>query len=155
MGSSKVSLVGKIDEDFMFPEVEGSLDETLYIDFLGIKAINSVGIKSWLEWSEKLASRKTVVLKNVPVCVVMQMNMITHFLPENFWVESFEVPLVCERCESEKIDMVELGKEVKIQDGKVIVDLEQEFLGQFGDPDCDCFFEVDTSGDRYFRFLKA
>ena len=137
---------GYIDEEAQFPSVEG-VSGSVVIDLEGVKAINSVGIRSWLQWFQSFSGTEFTFL-NCPKSVVMQMYMVEGFLPENSFVQSFKVPYYCESCDEEVDALFHFGKEVKLDGGSVKIDFDSSSICSDGSS-----AELDANESKYFRFL--
>jgi ABC-type transporter Mla MlaB component len=147
-----IALEGSIDEDVQFPPVEASKFKTVRIDLGGVKTINSVGIREWLNWIRPIGEQARVVLRRCPKALVFQLNMVEGFLPKGGFVESFEVPFFCEKCDTEKNALFTVGKEVVAGPSgpKVNFDLKAAKLCA----ETPCGLEIDASEAKYFQFLK-
>jgi anti-anti-sigma regulatory factor len=112
-----VRLRGSIDED---TEFEGlmKLAAPLVFNFKDLIAINSCGIRSWVNLLKDLGNIEIYYEECTPV-VVRQMNMVPSFVG-NAKVLSVYVPYVCDDCEAEKLVLVPsdkfAGGKVSVQD---------------------------------------
>ncbi len=145
-----ILMEGGIDEDSIFPKIDLSgVEREVVVDLAKVEHINSIGIRSWLNWFKPMATKYKFVLINCPRVVVMQMNMVDGFLPVNSRVESFFVPYYCETCDLESEVLFRVGKEVTLQNGAVKIDYSPQ--GTCKTPDC--AIEIDANEAKYFRFL--
>ena len=145
-GKTQLKFCGLIDEEVQFPRPDEWGSE-VYIDLGEVKAINSVGIRAWILFFAELTQTHFTFL-NCPKSLVMQMNMVEGFLPQNSKVETMHVPFFCEDCD-EEIEMIfEVGKEITVLDGEVKVDFDKTNICQSG-----CDPELDVSEAKFFRFL--
>lgn len=145
-GVHTFALSGSVDEESVFPnaaEIQGKV----VMDFDKITSINSVGIRSWLQWFAQFSGAH-FTFKNCPVALVMQMNMVEGFLPENTKVESFYVPFYCESCDKEFREKFIFGRDVFVEDGAFRLASENHVQCSSG-----CTPELDTNEAKYFRFL--
>ena len=144
----KVLLInGNIDEDAIFPELELG-NEEVEVEMKNVKAVNSVGIRSWLKWITPIAEQTRFVFRNCPKSVVLQMNMVEGFLPKSATVKSLLVPFYSETQDEEKDALFVVGQDVTIENGSILVKFDVSELG--GDD-----WEMDVNESKYFKFLKA
>ena len=146
-----LKFTGTIDEDVEFPAVEGA-PGNIRIDLQGVKSINSVGIREWLNWIKPLSEKSKIVLENCPKPLVFQLNMVEGFLPKNGTITSFYVPYFCEKCDTEKDVLFKVGEHVTIGGGNYEVKFDVKTAKL-----CDCDpseMELDATESKYFQFLK-
>lgn len=142
---------GAIDEDATFPAVEPEKYAKLVLDLNGISAINSVGIREWMEWIKPIAAKLSIRLKNCPKAMVFQFNMVEGFLPQGSVVESFYVPFYCEKCDKEENALFVVGKDVVVEGGSAKVKFDPK--SQLKCTNADCELEMDVTEAKYFQFL--
>ena len=152
--SITLSFEGTIDEDVQFPVVDTNGRTAIVLDLQAVKAINSVGIREWLNWIRPLADKLPIELVNCPKALVFQFNMVEGFLPKNAHVASFYVPFFCEKCDREDNVLFVVGQEVSVVSGNVVIkyDSKKANLCKKGDEDCEV--EMDVTESKYFQFLK-
>jgi hypothetical protein len=143
----QVNLDGRIDEDVQFPKINGASYEVIRIDLENIRGINSVGIREWIRWITPLSAATSVVLEHCPKTFVFNFTMIEGFLPTNAKVASFYVPFYSEERDAEITKLFHLGKEISVQNGKVVIDPNAMTT------DLPTDAEMDTAEEKYFRFL--
>lgn len=143
---------GVIDEDVKFPAVDTGKFKKVFIDLKGVKSINSVGIREWLNWMKPLSDKAQLVFMKTPKALVLQMNMVEGFLPKNGFVKSFYVPFYCEKCDKEENVLFSVGQEIELSPGdyKIKFDIATAKLC----PEPPCEMEMDASEAKYFQFLK-
>ena len=141
---------GTIDEDVEFPSVEPGKYHQINLDLKGIKAINSVGIREWLNWIRPLADQSKFVLENCPKAMVFQFNMVEGFLPPGSRVSSFFVPFYSESADQEENVLFQVGKEVTNDGGNISIKYDPK-AAQLGGVDD---MEMDVTEGKYFQFLK-
>ncbi len=139
-------LVGDIDEEAVFPSLKNLTGE-IYIDLKSVSSINSIGIRAWILWFGEMASVKFNFI-NCPKAMVMQMNMVEGFLPQGAQVKTLQVPFYCENCDEEKDIVFEVGKEIQIQGGQILLKFDKDRVCGPG-----CEPELDVNESKYFRFL--
>ncbi len=143
---------GVIDEEVKFPNVDAVKFKQVQIDLKGVRSINSVGIREWLNWIRPVSTVSQVVFIKTPKALVFQMNMVEGFLPKNGVVQSFFVPFYCETCDKEENVLFTVGKEVQVQGGNYKINFDVKAANLCGKSDCD--MEMDASEAKYFQFLK-
>ena len=141
---------GTIDEDVEFPTVEPGKYQQITLDLKGIKAINSVGIREWLNWIRPLADGSKFVLENCPKAMVFQFNMVEGFLPPGARVSSFFVPFYSESADQEENVLFQVGKEVTADGGNISIKYDPKAVQLGGVDD----MEMDVTEGKYFQFLK-
>ncbi len=145
-GKPCFQLCGQIDEEAVFPEVANMAPEVM-IDLGQVTSINSVGIRAWILWFGNYSSTKFNFF-NCPKALVMQMNMVEGFLPDNHDVLTLQVPFFCEDCDKEKDMMMTVGKEIVVEGDQVKLNYDKTSICG-----ADCDPELDVSEVKFFRFL--
>lgn len=145
-GKTVFSFFGQIDEEAKFPVVSDVSGEVV-IDLDGVKAINSVGIRTWLQWFKSFGDCHYTFLK-CPKSVVMQMNMVEGFLPDNSYVQSFYVPYYCESCDEEIAQLFNVGQEITVGNGGFNITFDSTKICSDGTA-----AELDANETKYFKFL--
>lgn len=148
----RLKFSGSIDEDAQFPVVETGSANTVEIDLNEIKAINSVGIRGWLDWIRPVAEKSQIRLINCPKAMVFQFNMVNGFLPPGTVVHSFYVPFFCEKYDREENILFTVGKEVVVNGSALKIDVDANAAA--GVTEADCQLEMDVTEAKYFQFLK-
>lgn len=145
-GAAVLSFKGHIDEDASFAGLEFGPENQIIFDLQEVSAINSCGIREWINWIRTAPSGSQIIYKNCPKVIVDQINMVAGFLPDNAKVESFYVPYYCESSGNEKMVLFTEGKEFK--DGEVFPpeDIKDDETGEF--------MEMDVIEAKYFKFLN-
>lgn len=145
-GKPLLKFVGQVDEEAVFPTFN-DLGTEVFIDLSGVTAINSIGIRSWIQWFSQYGSIHFTFI-NCPKALVMQMNMVEGFLPEKAEVQSMQVPFFCESCDEERELMFEVGREIIVNGDNVTLKYDKTKVCK---PDCET--ELDVSEAKFFRFL--
>ena len=146
-GVDKISLHGHIDEDSNFSAVPTGSSAQLVIDFNGVTAINSCGIREWIKWLKTIPTNKEVVYQNCPKIIVDQANMVAGFVPENGKIQSFYVPYYCDSTDSEKMILFTEGKEFNGESVNPPQGIVDDETGEE--------MEMDVIEAKYFKFLKG
>ncbi|MCB0361434.1 MAG: hypothetical protein KDD35_01850 [Bdellovibrionales bacterium] len=146
-----LSFTGDINENADFNEIEFSGIKKMTLDFSGVRFVNSIGLRGWIQWIKKV-SGVTIYFTKCPRYVVDQMNILDGFLPLNAIVESFYVPYYCEACDHTETILATRGKDFKegTADTKEGLLLQDEIAC----PKCGGSAELDVLKERYFNFLK-
>jgi hypothetical protein len=106
-----VALEGAIGETtplFILPMAE---IKELTVDMTSVTYINSIGVKHWILWTNKIPRTMSVKLVNCPYVIVSQANIVVGFVPKQMTIESFRMPYVCEECGKEEILTATRGKD--------------------------------------------
>lgn len=104
------------NKDQVHCALEGAIGETtplfilpmadikeLTVDMTNTTYINSIGVKHWILWSQKIPATTNVKLVNCPFVIVSQANMVVGFITKQMKIESFRMPYACEECGKEEI----------------------------------------------------
>ncbi|MGK5091176.1 hypothetical protein WDW89_04060 [Deltaproteobacteria bacterium TL4] len=95
-------LSGNIDEFMDLSPLHESPDTKLILNLHGIRKINSIGLKKWIENLRRLQSKgKQIVYERCSETVVEACNIALSF-SEGVEIVSFEIAFVCENCNSYK-----------------------------------------------------
>lgn len=110
-GFTVVRLDGVIDEHnelASFTDKIGSGD-SLLVDLGGIKRLNSVGVRDWVNWLRALRPKFVrIVLFDCPPPVMNEVNFVKNFA-EGAHITTFAVPLFCARCNKEESRLIEVA----------------------------------------------
>lgn len=147
-----LKFAGSIDEDADFPSVDFSGVSTVRVDLNDVKAINSVGIRGWLDWIRPVSEKAKIELINCPKAMVFQFNMVNGFLPPGTNVLSFYVPFFCEKCDKEANILFTVGKEVIVNGTTLKIDAGDKVKNACTEASCE--LEMDVTEAKYFQFLK-
>ncbi len=143
---------GSIDEDVTFPTSAPGKYKNIFIDLKGVKTINSVGIREWLNWLKPIAEVSQVILMKCPKALVFQLNMVEGFLPKNGLVKSFYVPYFCEKCDKEENVLFTVGTEIVLSAAGPKINFNVKDAKLCSEAACE--MEMDASEAKYFQFLK-
>jgi len=140
-----LKMEGNFDEKMSLPAIDETF-EVIHFDLKGLRAINSVGIKNWLNWVNSLKTEK-FSFSNCPVSFIMQANMVEGFLPQGSSVSSFVVPYYCEVCDEEARHLFSPA-DVTVENDQVHFNTPH--------PKCEkgCELELDVNEKKYFKFLS-
>ena len=98
-----VMLRGVIDEDTGFDALT-KMKGAIIINFRGVTAINSCGVRNWVNLL-KTMSDKQVTYEECPPLIVRQMNMVPSFVG-HAEVASVFACYICDNCDQEKLVLV-------------------------------------------------
>jgi len=134
-------LSGKIDEDANLESAIGSIENNFVtIDLSKIVALNSYGVRVWINAFTKFSDRE-FLFRKVPSVIINQINMISNFLPKNSRIESYYAPYYCEECDVEE-DVLYYTDEGPFS-------IKEEICKK-----CGSELEFDELEDEYFLFLN-
>lgn len=136
------------DETSPIPPVEISPKKEYTLDLSHFKAINSMGIRSFVEWMRNFEGIPVTVAYS-PKFFVDQINMIVGLLPAQARIESFYVPYYSETADEEQSVLYRLGTEFMLDGDHVSLRHPQTVPDTQGG-----IMEIDVIPDRYFKFLE-
>lgn len=139
-----VVLAGTIDEDADFQQASLAGASHIDVDMLGLKSINSCGIREWIKWLST-APAASITFNQCPKVIVDQINMVDGFLPANAKVNSFFVPYYHDESGSEKNILFHFGQEFS----EATVNPPVEVKDEDGNT-----MEMDVIESKYFKFIK-
>jgi hypothetical protein len=143
---AKIMLKGNIDEDASFAGSDLSNVSDITLDLQEVKAINSCGIREWINWIRTAPAGAQITFENCPKIIVDQINMVAGFLPEKAKVRSFYVPYYCDSSGNEKMVLFREGQEFKGSDIFAPEEVKDDETGEF--------MEMDVIEAKYFKFLN-
>ncbi|HXH76331.1 MAG TPA: hypothetical protein VNJ08_15275 [Bacteriovoracaceae bacterium] len=136
-----VELIGSIDEDADFKELQGLQQKTVNFDFKQVNMINSCGIREWIKFLETFPQRNTVVYNNCPQIIIEQINMVHGFFRKGAVINSFYAPYFCESCNKEQ--------KVHLQTDQI----KNKKAPKVECPTCKAAMDFDAIEAQYFNFL--
>lgn len=153
-GRTVFSFSGPIDEHTVFPDVEVNGESQLTIDLNDVTYINSIGIKSWIQWIVPLGDAGSLELRRCPKSIIFQANMVKNFLPNKAQVSSFYLPLFCEGCDKEDSVLLSTASDLKKEGDSVVItaDLSKSSSCECGPEECQV--EPDVILKKYLRFYQ-
>jgi hypothetical protein len=132
---------GKINEASVLPSL--SNDKNLILNLEKVESINSIGVKTWMNWLKELEKCESYTFSKVPRILIDQCNMIKDFIPSNK-ITSFEVPYFCDSCETQNRVFLEV---VNRRHPLVETSVPCKTCGK------SC--EMDVIPNSYFKFLGS
>jgi hypothetical protein len=139
-----VVMAGSIDEDADFTQLSLSGAAQIDIDMVGLKSINSCGIREWIKWMST-APAAAITFNQCPKVIVDQINMVDGFLPVNAKVQSFFVPYYNDDSGAEKNVLFRYGTEFTestVNPPPAVKDADGNDM------------EMDVIESKYFKFIK-
>ena len=103
----RIAVRGVLNEDARLPAIDFTGVDEVVFDFLELKGMNSVGIRSWIYWVPAVPAARMV---NCPYFLVQQFTMVKGLLPDRFRVDSILLPVLCESCDREAKVLLDLNK---------------------------------------------
>lgn len=88
-----------------------ALQRSLILDVGGIKRINSLGVRAWIEFMKKLSGR-AIRFQRCSAAFVEQLNMVSDFRGDAT-VETFLAPYVCQTSGDVFYEELTIGKDTK------------------------------------------
>lgn len=153
-GFVALRLDGVIDEHNQLGQTVEALGkaEVLAVDLGGIRRLNSVGVRDWVNWLRAVRKRyPTVLLFDCPAPVMNEVNFVKNFA-EGAYITTFAAPLYCPRCEKEESRRLEthkiLGGNRQTLNGSLA-------LPSFRCDRTDCENALDDDEESYFAFLRT
>lgn len=103
-------------------QMEGSIGETtplfnlplaglkeIILDMTKVTSINSIGIKQWIFWTNKIPKDCVVKMTNCPFVIGSQASMVVGFTKPNMTIESIRLPYICSECDTEHMREAKMG----------------------------------------------
>ena len=105
-----VILSGAIDEatNNALRDIYTKAEKTVVFDFKLVEYVNSLGIRSWINFLRNIEEGRMIQFRNCTPDVVMQMNLISHF-KGTATVTSFYGEYSCEDCGDEELILFQIG----------------------------------------------
>ena len=138
-GKKIVMLRGTIDEDTTFTQM-AKLGSSLVFNFKGVTAINSLGVRGWVNFIKDILNVE-IMYEECPPLIVRQLNMVPSF-KGHATVTSVYVPYVCDNCDTESLALVEKENFAGISE---TIPCESCKKGEM---------ELDGTPEQYFAFQK-
>jgi DNA-directed RNA polymerase subunit RPC12/RpoP len=137
-----VNLIGVIDEDSDFSPLL-KIQNPINFNFKKVTAINSCGIRSWVNFMKDCSS-VNIEFSECPPLVVRQMNMVPSFIGKAS-VTSVYIPYVCDNCENEQNKLIQLSDFKKGTPVTETINCEKCGSTEM---------EIDGNVKQYFAFAK-
>ena len=148
------SFSGNLDEQAELPSLADLKNvRKITFDFMGLKFLSSVGIKSWMMMIDEIKDIPGIEIEfsNCPKTVIDCVNSIEGFLPAMANVSSFKIPYFCYQCDQSF---------TVLESTKSVLPYLDQFLSKkktFPDqncPTCGNPGELDLPVSHFLKFLK-
>ncbi|NRA63543.1 MAG: STAS domain-containing protein [Pseudobacteriovorax sp.] len=142
---TRVFLKGPINEETSrtLSDVYPKAEQTIIFDFEDVDYINSLGIRSWINFLRNIQEGRTIIFENCTPDVVMQMNLIANFKGAAE-VKSFYGEYSCDHCGHEGLVKFENDKSSNLQDK-----VENQNCPQCGES-----WRLEDDEESYLQFLE-
>jgi hypothetical protein len=137
-----ITVSGPIDETARFPDVKS--EGQITVDLTKVTAINSVGIRAWCLWIQRVRAPAQLVLVGTPVVMAKNFSSIQGFLNDRCRVFSFVVPYYSEALGERQQIMATWGKHFD-SSGLLVL---PKIMDSQGSP-----MTIDAVEAQYFAFL--
>jgi hypothetical protein len=144
---SKLVLEGFIDEHAELAQLIPHLEYPLEIDLFGVERINSIGVRSWINFISEVSSCGAVRLLRCPPVLVHQFSLVTSTLGSAV-VRSVLVPYSCKACGAVEHQDVVLDESFDPRRPNALA--PERRCGR-----CAGLARFDDEVDFYFMFLSA
>ena len=143
-GFTTVTFVGEIDENADFAELRRKLKGHVEFNLGEVRRINSCGVREWVNFVRDLPQVNELTFTHCSPAIVTQMNMIYNFRGRAK-VRSFLAPYVCESCNHEQEQLLDVQTHFRTKDFRQMPDFKCE--------KCASAMEFDDLPERYLSFL--
>lgn len=99
---------GWLDGHAVLPDL-GLVPGRLIIDLFELTFMNSLGIRTWVNWIKTVRAEKGITIKRCSPPFVKQLSILHSFIPFDVTVESICVPYYCEECDREEVRLIQVG----------------------------------------------
>lgn len=142
-GSYKIIVSGPMTGRTDFPAIPAEAAR-VEIELQNLSALNSAGIRQWMDWMDTLGPRN-LLLRDCPPFFIDQVNMIEGFLPNDTRIESFWVPYFNPETDSETRMRWIRGQHF----GEGVIREFPHAKDEQGN-----VLQLDVARDKFFRFVK-
>src|ERR1051325_9937163 len=105
LGQTVVELQGRVDEPAELEPLRAELRGPVMFRLAKIQAINSTGVREWINLIRDLPAVTELVLSGCSIAIVTQINMVSNFVGKGR-VESVYAPYMCGGCATEAEQLV-------------------------------------------------
>lgn len=139
---TEVVIAGVIDEHADLSAIP-SIETKTRINLKGVRRLNSVGIRNWVDTMRALTDNaRSVEFVECSSSIIDQLNMISGFLA-HAPVKSFYGPMLCPHCDTETNHLFDAGECRQI-----------DRLPKVSCPSCKLPMELEDDEDTYLLFLR-
>ncbi len=100
-----LEFIGPMNETATLPPVDASV-KSIYLNLEQVKVINSIGTRSWCNWTRSILPSVSIYLENCPILIVKSFALIRDFLTPNMDVLSFYVPFYAEGSDERQMVLI-------------------------------------------------
>ncbi len=143
-GFTTVEFTGEIDENADFAELRRRLKGPVVFQLREVRRINSCGVREWVNFVRDLPQVSELTFTHCSPAIVTQLNMIYNFRGAAK-VRSFLAPYVCESCNHEEEQLLDLQTHFPKKDLRSVPEFKCE--------KCGATMEFDDLPERYLSFL--
>lgn len=138
-------LSGEVNEDKnLLDSLKTSSTQKLQLHCKGIRRINSVGVKTWIQFFSALRAEKVqLCFLECSPCLIQQANLFPKFLMKEE-VKSLYAPFICEGCGKESNHLFQVEEIKRENFGKLLKAACQH---------CGTQASFDDDPEEYFQFL--
>lgn len=144
-----VKFTGPINEEAGGPlnnlQNEASSGKMVVFDMEGIEYVNSLGIRTWINFLRTFGEGRSLEMRNCPPDVIVQINMIPKFAG-TAKITSFKGFYICPECDHEQTEHFDcsVGTDAILEQNSTIKCQK-----------CGAATEMESDEDIYFEFLNA
>jgi hypothetical protein len=100
-----LEFIGPINETAALPPIDPSV-KSVYVNLEQVKVINSIGTRTWCNWTRSILPSINIYLENCPILIVKSFALIRDFLTPNMVVMSFYVPYYADGSDERKMVLI-------------------------------------------------
>ena len=147
VNTDRVFLNGQINEDAGGPlnDLLEKIGPNCTINLKEINNINSLGVRTWVQFMRKFELTRSVILEECTPEVIDQINIIPNFKGKSI-IQSLYGRYLCEKCGREKLQLFKLGENMPKRP-KVEKFAEQKC------PQCGSKMELEELEDEFFACI--
>lgn len=145
----RIAVRGVLNEDARLPEIDFTGIDEVVFDFVELKSMNSVGIRSWIYWIPAVPAAR---MTNCPYFLVQQFTMVKGLLPDRFRVDTIQLPLLCESCDREWKVILDLNR-LRHESSKPFT--AHDFVGAQTCETPSCRIEADFFEQTVEKFVRS
>ena len=143
-GKTQIDMIGSIDENFNQFTKEIPKTGEIEISLLGLKSINSTGIREWIKLMQSIPNVK-ISFTHCPKIFIDQVNMVSGFIPSTAKFLSFYVPYYNEDLDKETLVLYKFGENFTANS----VQIQDHYKDENGN-----MYELDVVKTKYFKFIQ-
>jgi len=141
---TQLTFKGIIDEESNFSETFSGLKPQVLIDLAGVKLINSLGVRAWIQNISQIPEDSELLFERCSIRIVEQINIVAGFLGRGKLL-SFYAPYYCSKCRSPHDVLLKVED---VPESAPMHAMPQQC------PTCGTQMEFDDIEEEYFSFLE-